>query len=183
MSWVTDLASRLGGGACRTEAFRDQERLVVPSGQLHDVLEHLKKVSGFDFLVDVTAVDYLEYPDATDRFGVIYCLLNTISGQRLIVKTYLNEPDLTIKSVYDLWRGADWLEREVFDMFGIVFAGHPDLRRILLYEEFEGYPLRKDYPVNLVQPRVPERVVDGTFVDERSRNKLLRLKKTLGTKI
>jgi NADH-quinone oxidoreductase subunit C len=92
-------------------------------------------------------VDYLEYPDAVDRFGVIYCLLSMQSGERLIVKTYLNEPDLTVKSVYDLWRGADWLEREVFDMFGIVFEGHPDLRRILMPEEFTAFPLRKDYPL------------------------------------
>ena len=119
----------------------------VPAAEAIAVLQHLRDAQGYDFLVDVTAVDYLEYPDATDRFGVIYCLLNTDSGERLIVKTYLNEPDLTLKSVYDLWRGADWLEREVFDMFGIIFEGHPDLRRILMPEEFSAFPLRKDYPL------------------------------------
>jgi NADH-quinone oxidoreductase subunit C len=146
VSWETELAARFGADAFRTEAFGDQVRLVVPSAQAHDVLAHLKSI-GFDMLADLTAVDYLEYPDATDRFGVIYCLLDTTSGGRLIVKTYLNEPELTVPSVYDLWRGADWMEREVYDMYGIVFAGHSDLRRILMPEEFTAWPLRKDYPL------------------------------------
>jgi NADH-quinone oxidoreductase subunit C len=78
---------------------------------------------------------------------VIYCLLNTITGERLIVKTFLNPPELQLPSVYPLWRSADWLEREVYDMYGITFAGHPDLRRILMPEEFTAFPLRKDYPL------------------------------------
>ena len=78
-----------------------------------------------------------------------------------------------------LWKGANWLEREVWDMFGIRFRGHPDLKRILLYEEFRGYPLRKDYPVNQRQPLVPERALTGTFVDARSDDKLLQLKQKL----
>jgi NADH-quinone oxidoreductase subunit C len=80
-----------------------------------------------------------------------------------------------VQSLTPIWAGANWLEREVWDLFGIRFSGHPNLKRVLLYEEFQGHPLRKDYPVNLWQPRVPERQVAGTFVDERSRNKLLRL--------
>jgi NADH-quinone oxidoreductase subunit C len=98
-------------------------------------------------LIDVTAVDYLHYPDARDRFGVVYALLNTATGERVYVKTYLNEPDLTLPSAFPLWKAADWMEREVYDMFGIVFAGHPDLRRILMPEEFTAFPLRKDYPL------------------------------------
>jgi NADH-quinone oxidoreductase subunit C len=84
-----------------------------------------------------------------------------------------------VDSLVSLWRAADWLEREVWDMFGIRFRGHPDLRRILLYEEFRGYPLRKDYPVNQRQPLVPERALVGTFVDTRSDNKLIQLKQQL----
>lgn len=126
--------------------FRDNRRVVVPAEKLFALLEYLKADHGFDMLVDITAVDYLEYPDATDRFGVVYCLLNTTSGERLIVKTFVNPPDAELPSVYPLWRGADWMEREVFDMFGITFTGHPDLRRILMPDEFTAFPLRKDYP-------------------------------------
>ena len=88
--------------------------------------------------------------------------------------------DPSIDSIAPVWPSANFYEREVWDLFGIRFIDHTDLRRILLYEEFQGHPLRKDYPVNLCQPRVPERKVEGTFVDERSQNKLQRLKRELG---
>jgi NADH-quinone oxidoreductase subunit C len=127
--------------------FRDNRRFVVSSAKVYFVLEFLWKEQGFDMLAELTAVDYLEYPEATDRFGVVYVLLNTITGERIIVKTHLNPPELTLPSVYPLWRSADWMEREVYDMFGIEFAGHPDLRRVLMPDEFTAFPLRKDYPL------------------------------------
>lgn len=130
-----------------TSEFRDNFRLIVPAGRCFELLRWLKEAASFDQLTDITAVDYLHYPDAKDRFGVVYLLLNTSSGMRLVVKTYLNEPELTLPSVYELWHGADWMEREVFDMYGIVFEGHPDLRRLLMPEAFTEYPLRKDYPL------------------------------------
>jgi len=122
-------------------------RIVVPSDRVFDYLEFLKNECGFDLLVDVTCVDYLQYRGAKDRFGLVYCLANTETNERLIVRAHLNEPDLTVPSAVPLWEGANWMEREVYDMFGIVFEGHPDLRRILLPDEFAGYPLRKDYPL------------------------------------
>jgi NADH-quinone oxidoreductase subunit C len=122
-------------------------RLVVAADQVFGYLEFLKKDLGFDMLADVTCVDYLYYRGARDRFGLVYNLLNTTTGERLFVRCFLNEPDLTVPSAVPLWEGANWLEREVFDMYGIVFAGHPDLRRILMPEEFEAFPLRKDYPL------------------------------------
>ncbi|MCC7476509.1 MAG: NADH-quinone oxidoreductase subunit C [Pirellulales bacterium] len=128
-------------------SFRDNRRYTVPCGKVYHVLEFLWGECGFDMLADLTAVDYLEYPGATDRFGVVYVLVNTTTGQRLIVKTHLNPPESELPSVYPLWRSADWMEREVFDMFGITFAGHPDLRRILSPDEFTAHPLRKDYPL------------------------------------
>jgi NADH-quinone oxidoreductase subunit C len=143
---LKDLHDRFGYDITES-AFRDNRRIVVPREKVYFVLETLWREHGFDMLVEMTAVDYLEYPDATDRFGVVYCLLNMVTGERLIVKTFLNPPDLTLPSVCPLWRSADWLEREVYDMFGIKFAGHPDLRRILMPEEFVAFPLRKDYPL------------------------------------
>jgi NADH-quinone oxidoreductase subunit C len=98
-------------------------------------------------LVDVTCVDYLNYRDAAHRFGLVYLLANTITSERLTVRVYLDEPELSVPSLTPVWSGAHWLEREVFDMFGIQFEGHPDLRRILMPEEFTAYPLRKDYPL------------------------------------
>ena len=128
-------------------SFRDNRRIVVPSEKVYVVLEHLWSHCGFDMLAELTAADYLEYPGATDRFGVMYVLVNTTSGERLVVKTHLNLPEVELPSVYPLWKSADWMEREVYDMFGITFAGHPDLRRILMPDEFTAFPLRKDYPL------------------------------------
>ncbi|HEY3152731.1 MAG TPA: NADH-quinone oxidoreductase subunit C [Candidatus Binatia bacterium] len=136
---------------------------------------------GYDFLSDITAVDYWKKKEP--RFEVVYQILSIMNHQRLRIRVPVPESDPTVESLTPLWRGANFLEREVWDLFGIRFIDHPDLRRILLYDEFQGFPLRKDYPVNLWQPRVPEREVAGTFVDERSHNKLLRLKKSLGSKI
>ncbi len=140
------LKERFGETIAMSE-FRDNRRVSVNAEHAYGLLEYLKSHNGFDFLVDITAVDYLEYENATDRFGVVYCLLNTQTGERLIVKTFVNDPNPTLKSVYGLWRGSDWMEREVFDMFGISFSGHPDLRRILSPDEFTAHPLRKDYPI------------------------------------
>jgi NADH-quinone oxidoreductase subunit C len=143
---IADIQSRFGNEIVES-TFRDNRRVVVPSEKLYALLAYLKEEQKFDTLMDLTAVDYLEYPDAKDRYGVVYLLVSTTSGERLLVKTFLNPPELELPSVYSMWRAADWMEREVFDMYGITFAGHPDLRRILMPEEFTAYPLRKDYPL------------------------------------
>jgi NADH-quinone oxidoreductase subunit C len=127
--------------------FRGTTRAVVAPNELYSALEFLKRERRFDLLVDVTGVDYLHYRGAKDRFGLVYLLAGTESNERITIRVFLNEPDLTVPSVVPLWEGANWLEREVYDMFGITFAGHPDLRRILLPEEFTAFPLRKDYPL------------------------------------
>ena len=108
----------------------------------------------FNFLIDVTAVDYL---GRSPRFEVVYQLFSLPHNHRLRVKIRLAEEDPWVHSLADLWKSANWLEREVWDMFGIRFTGHPDLRRILMYEEFVGHPLRKDYPVGKRQPLTEER--------------------------
>ena len=106
----------------------------------------------FNCFVSVTAVDWMDERD--ERFEVVYHLLSVPSLDRLRVKIPLPEADPKIATVSDLWAGADYMEREVYDMYGITFEGHPDLRRILMYDEFVGHPLRKDYPVQAKQPRV-----------------------------
>jgi len=144
---VARLREKFGADGFTTSEFRDNRRVHVAPARLYAVLEFLKGTCGFDMLAEMSAADYLRYPDAKDRFGVWYVLLNTSDGARLIVKTFVNDPDPELPSAFPLWKGADWMEREVYDMYGIDFDGHPDLRRILLPDEFTSFPLRKDYPL------------------------------------
>jgi NADH-quinone oxidoreductase subunit C len=143
--------------ALRTEFGPAIHRQVVSNGQTivyvdrdrsHDVLAWLRDTPGqeFNYLTDVTAVDYR---DPERPLEVVYQLRSLGRKADLRVKVALDKrAPLEVRSVYDLWRGADWLEREVFDMFGVTFTGHPDLRRILMWETYaEGYPLRKDFPL------------------------------------
>lgn len=102
----------------------------------------------FEQLCDLTCVDYLNFPDADDRYGAIYSLLSLTHNHRLWVKVFVNDPEPKLDSVTPIWKGAEWPEREVYDMFGIRFEGHPDLRRILMPQNFTDFPLRKDYPLH-----------------------------------
>lgn len=142
---VAQLQSRIVG--VTSSEFRGDTRVVVPRVSLVQAWELLKSDGGFDHLVDLTCVDYLNYRNATDRFGLVYLLANVETARRLTVRVMLNEPELVVPSAVPYWEAANWLEREVWDMFGIRFDGHPDLRRILLPEEFSAHPLRKDYPL------------------------------------
>lgn len=110
----------------------------------------------FAMLIDVTAVDWMDKREP--RFDVVYQLMSLHFGYRLTIKIQVAEDDLQVDSVRDIWAGANFLEREVWDMYGIDFAGHGDLRRVLLYDEFQGFALRKDYPKGRKQPRVQMRV-------------------------
>jgi NADH-quinone oxidoreductase subunit C len=133
--------------AATVSEFRGSTRVIVPQAQLFESLRWLKEDKGFDLLVDVTCVDYLTYRDAPNRFGLVYLLANTANNDRLTVRCFLDEQNLHVPSAVPLWAGANWFERECYDMFGILFDGHPDLRRILMPEEFTAFPLRKDYPM------------------------------------
>ncbi len=108
-----------------------------------------------NFLVSVTAVDWMDQRD--ERFEIVYHLLSLANLGRIRIKAAVPEHAPEVESLVPFWQSANFMEREVWDMFGIVFKGHPDLRRILMYEEFKGHPLRKDYPVQAKQPRVPLR--------------------------
>ena len=144
-SVVNDLLERFSGSS--VSEFRQQTRIVIAKSDLLDCLQHLRDVHAFDYLVDVTCVDYLNFRGAKHRFGLAYLLANSESGERITIRVMLDEPDLDVDSIVPLWEGANWLEREVWDMFGIRFQGHPDLRRILLPDAFTAHPLRKDYPL------------------------------------
>ena len=145
---LATLASVLGDGVFSLSQFRDNLRLFVPPARLTELLSVLRARCGFDMLAELGATDYLGYPGRTRaRFEVHYVLRNLATGERLVVKAGVDDPDPSLASAVPLWPGADWMEREVFDMFGIRFTGHPDLRRILMPEEFAAYPLRKDYPL------------------------------------
>jgi len=155
-------------------SFRGQVTLVVPTEHLHDVLAFLRHdgACDYDFLTDVLGIDYLEYPVPkgleAGRFGVVYNLAGSRHRRQLLVKVLLSpsidtsgieaDPALHLPTATDLWPGAEWPEREVFDMFGIRFDGHPDLRRILTWEEYPGHPLRKDYPLRGRRERESYRV-------------------------
>lgn len=147
MDSQTRLLEKFPDAGLNFSRFRDNVRTTVSNAALLEVMQYLKGELGFDALMDVTAVDYLNFEGATDRFGVVYVVLNTTTGERLILKTFVNDPEPELPTLVPLWGSADWLEREVYDMFGIRFAGHPDLRRILMPDEFTSYPLRKDYPL------------------------------------
>lgn len=176
------LRERFAGRILATHAFRGDETVVIPREGLREIFSFLKEDGklDFNFLTDITAVDYLGKKEP--RFEVVYHLYSLRARHRLRVKVPVPEQDPAVDSLVPLWKGANWLEREVWDMFGVRFNGHPDLRRVLLYEEFQGHPLRKDYPVNQRQPLAPERELQGTFVDQRSGNKLLQLQQKSASK-
>jgi NADH-quinone oxidoreductase subunit C len=143
----TNAALKTAFPALEFSEFRGETRAVAPVDSLFKILTMLKEQLGFDLLVDITCVDYLHYPGAKDRFGMVYLFANSETNERFTIRTFVNDPEPVVPSAVPLWEGANWLEREVWDMFGIQFTSHPDLRRILLPEEFAAFPLRKDYPL------------------------------------
>ena len=142
------LGQRFGRDVLRTFESCGDTIVLVSRDRAHDILAWLRDdpAQAFDYLTDVTAVDYR---DPELPLEVVYQLRSLTRKVDLRVKIPLDKQgDLTVDSVVDLWRGADWLGREVYDMFGVTFRGHPDLRRILMWETYaEGYPLRKDFPL------------------------------------
>lgn len=122
---------------------------LVKKEDLYDFMKFLKTDENlkFNMIVDVTAVDY---PEVEPRFEIVYHVYSIDNNIRLRIKSKVEEND-SLESVTSLWKGAEWLEREVFDMFGITFNNHPDLRRILMNEDFKYYPLRKDFPLQGIE--------------------------------
>ncbi|MCX8031714.1 MAG: NADH-quinone oxidoreductase subunit C [Thermodesulfovibrionales bacterium] len=124
--------------------FRGQVSLTLKKEKIKEILKYLKEEKGFNHLQDLCGVDYFPLKP---RFEVVYNLYNIQERIHLRLKAKVDEESAQIDSIIDLWQGADWHERECFDMFGISFTGHPYLKRILMPEDWNGYPLRKDYPL------------------------------------
>jgi NADH-quinone oxidoreductase subunit C len=124
--------------------------VTVPAGSIVEACEFLKLEQGFDMLADLCGAD--RGPEEDPRFEVNYHLFSTTHYDRLRLKVLLSEDDPTVPTVSTLWKTADWHERETYDLVGVKFAGHPDLRRILLPSDFDGHALRKDYPLRGYEP-------------------------------
>ena len=152
------LRERLGARLLETHDHRGDHTAVVAREAIVEALTLCRDERDlrFDLLVDITAVDYLHFPGREDgpRYDVVYHLYSTAHNHRIRFRVAVEETDAVVPTATGLWPIADWLEREAWDMFGIRFAGHPNLKRLLLYEEFVGHPLRKDYPITRRQPLI-----------------------------
>jgi NADH-quinone oxidoreductase subunit C len=138
-AWISDVKDALG-----------EVTVIVPRESIVDVCLSLKTKHGFDMLADLNGAD--RGPEEDPRFEVLYHLFSTKHYNRLRLKVLLSEDDPNVLTVTTVWKTADWHERETFDMFGVIFDGHPDLRRILLPSDFDGHALRKDYPLRGYEP-------------------------------
>jgi len=151
------LRQRFGDAIVETHAQFGDETAVVEPSRWREIAQFLRDdpTADMDMFIDLTAVDHLRRQ--TPRFEVVLHVRSVDKAHRIRLKARIGDEDganLRIPSLVPVWPGANWFEREAFDMFGVVFVGHPDLRRILLYEEFEGHPLRKDYAAGHIQPLV-----------------------------
>jgi NADH-quinone oxidoreductase subunit C len=156
MSLIEEVKAKFGADITETLEQRGDAVVYVKRESLLKVMKALKSDAAFkfDFLMDVFAVDYLHWEEKALRFEVVYNLFSSEKQRRLFVKAAVPERDAALDSVSSVWPAADWYERETWDMFGITFKGHPNLKRILMYEGFEGHALRKDYPYNKRQPLI-----------------------------
>ncbi len=161
--------------------FRDMVTVIVPREVLVQVCAYLRDDPAlrYDMLAELNGVDYLNYPGAAHRFGVNYGLTSVPNSNRIWLRVYLDptqdtspgtalrdeevvekgDPGLKMDSVAGVWPGAEWMEREVYDMFGVIFVGHPDLRRILTWNGYGSYPLRKDYPLRGIGERENYKII------------------------
>ena len=148
------IAARIGDQLVGTHQFRGDETVIVKREALHSLMHWLRDdaATQMNFLIDLTCVDYLTYPESKPaRFEVVYHLYSLKLQHRLRVKVPVNLGE-SVETISDLWANADWMEREAWEMFGVKFANHPNLKRLMTHVDFVGYPLRKDYPLKKRQP-------------------------------
>lgn len=171
---VQNLKSKFGQSIVGEVDFFGQITLEVRKDGLKEILWHLKRThgAGFEVLMDLTGVDYLA---PVKRTKVIYFLHNPVNFERIRITVWA-ERDEAIPSVIDIWAGAAWYERELYDLFGVRFEGHPDLRRILMPDDWKGHPLRKDYALTEesvefkhgVRPKVPSQIIPYVEGNQKS---------------
>lgn len=162
---LTALTKRFKAQILGSHAHVGDETIIIAPEHLVEIATFLRndpKMS-FEMLVDITCVDYLQ---RKPRFEVVYHFYSMTLKHRLRVKVVVEEGSEVLPTLCGVWRAANWAEREVWDMYGIQFEGHPNLRRILMYDEFEGHPLRKDYPIQQSQPRMDLRRPERDAVEE-----------------
>jgi len=147
------LCDRFPDSVVETHSYLGDDTAIVRKEDILKICKFLRDDEGllYNFMMDLTAVDYL---GVDPRFEVVYHFYSLQYNRRVRIKAKVSESDCSIDSIVSLWIAADWFEREAYDLYGIVFKGHPELRRILLYEGFEGHPLRKDYPIKKRQPLI-----------------------------
>jgi NADH-quinone oxidoreductase subunit C len=147
------LAEKFPGSILETHSYRGDDTVVVKKEDILEICTFLRDDEAllYNFMMDLTAVDHL---GKEPRFEVVIHLYSLKYNRRVRIKARVPESDCSIDSIVPVWAAANWFEREAFDMYGIVFKGHPELRRILLYEGFQGHPLRKDYPLKKRQPLI-----------------------------
>ena len=151
---IETVRSKFPDAVLETHSFRGDETVVVKKEALAAAAAFLRDELGFDMLMDLTAADYLP---REPRYELVCHFYSTRHNYRLRLKCPVGGEQPAVASLTPLWPGANWFEREVWDMYGIKFEGHPDLRRVLMYDGFEGHPLRKDYPLKKRQPRIAHR--------------------------
>ena len=160
MTPLEKVQEQFAADVIETHAFRGDETAIIRPNALRAVAQFLKETPelDFNFLMDLTAVDYLFYAGGRIqkefRFEVVYHFFSLKTNQRIRIKVPVDEKNPEVDTLDGLWASANWYEREVWDMYGIKFKGHPNLIRILMYEEFQGHALRKDYPFNKRQPLI-----------------------------
>ena len=153
-----ELKSRFGDKVLASESQTGREVVCLAATALLEVVSWLKAEKGFDFLMELSGADYSGFPGHRgDPLCVGYHFLSTTERKRAWLKVYLPLDGARVASLSGLYAAANWYERECFDMYGVHFEGHPELKRLLLYDEFVGHPLRKDYPILKMQPLIPMR--------------------------
>ena len=164
MASITDtLTAELGAVITDTKDENGMKNIVVDAANAVEAVTKAK-AAGFDMISDVFGIDYLTYPQHKGkRFSVGYNLYSTTANERIFIWVYLDDGE-TLKTITHLWRGANFMERETYDMYGVEFEGHPDLRKLITPEDLDGHPLRKDFPIG----ESPTLFNDGRFLDPAS---------------